>query len=381
MNKVYLSGIGQVPVLEEWSKSLKEMAGDAALLAIQDSGAGYPEALFIGNMLAESANRQFQLGTLLADWLGFHHKGGLSIEAACASGSAAFRAGVMAVASGEFSSVLVIGAEKMTDSPSSEINVSLATAADAELEADFGLSFVALNALLMRRYMYEYGWQSKDFAPFSINAHANAVHNPYARFRKAITAESFQKAGMVCDPINLLNASPIGDGAAAVVLSNKPALKGPAIRVLASAAVTDSISLQTRRNPTSLQAARASAQKAYAQAGLQPSDLNLFEYHDAFSIMAALSLEGAGFCDPGQAPRLAAEGQIRPDGRIPVATMGGLKARGHPVSATGIYQLVEVALQLRLEAGKNQVSNPRYGMAQNIGGSGSNIITHILGRE
>ena len=349
---------------------------------MEDAGIGYPDALFVGNMMAITANRQAQLATLMADWLGFHHKPAISIETACSSGSAAFRMALMAIASGELESALVIGAEKMAASPGSEITASLATAADAELEADFGLSFVGLNALLMRRYMHEYGWSHADFANFSINAHANAVHNPNARFRKAISKDTFTKSPMISDPINLMDASPVSDGAAAIVLSARPIqTEGKNVSVIASAAMTDTLSLQNRQNTIKLNAAETSARAVYAQAGLSPSDMGLFEYHDAFSIMAALSLEAAGFCEPGQGPRLAIDDKIKYDGDIPVATMGGLKARGHPVGATGIYQLVEATLQLQGRAGPTQVKRNKYALTQNIGGSGSNIITHILQSE
>lgn len=382
MNKVYIAGIGQTPVSESWDKSLKELAGDAGLMAMNDAGIGYPDALFVGNMMAITANRQAQLGTLMADWLGFHQKPAISIETACSSGAAAFRMALMSIASGELESALVIGAEKMTDSPGNEITASLATAADAELEADFGLSFVGLNALLMRRYMYEYGWEHANFANFSINAHANAAHNPYARFQQPITPESFKHSPMISDPINLMDASPVSDGAAAIVLSARPIQNGRKIvSVIASSAMTDTLSLQNRKVGTKLTAAETSAKAAYAQAGLSPVDMGLFEYHDAFSIMAALSLEAAGFADPGQGPQLAIDGKIKFDSDIPVATMGGLKARGHPVGATGIYQLVEATLQLQQRAGATQVRRPKYALTQNIGGSGSNIITHILQAE
>lgn len=382
MRKVYISGLGQVPVTENWEKSIRELAGDAALLAMQDADIGYPEALYVGNMMAITANRQAQLGTMMSDWLGFHHKPGLAIEAACGSGAAAFRAAVIAIASGEIESALVIGVEKMTDSPGAEITASLATAADAELESDIGLSFVAINALIMQRYMFEYGWRHADFADFSVNAHANAAHNPYARFQKAISRKSFLEAPMVAEPINLMDASPIGDGAAAIVLTSQPLSHNhPQVFVAGSASCTDTLSVQNRKTPTFLTAAANSASQAYAQAGIGPHDIGVFEYHDAFSIMAALSLEACGFAEPGRGPQLALEGKIKFDSEIPVATMGGLKARGHPVGATGVYQLLEVTQQLRESAGATQVKRTKYGMAQNIGGSGSNITTHILQRE
>ena len=382
MREVAVIGIGQTRVEEQWSKSLRELAGDAALAALQNSGLDRVDAVYIGNMMSGSANHQQHLGAYIADWVGMRFAEALRLEAACSSGSAAFRSAVMAVASGQVDSVLAVGAEKMTDSPTAEITAELATAADADWEAAQGLSFVALNSLLMRRYMHEYGWKKEDFAAFSINAHANAVHNPYARFHEPITAEIYAKAGMVADPINLMDASAIGDGSAAAVVVPlewvKTARGVPIIKVAASSAATDSIAIDQRFDPLWLKAAELSSKNAYDQAGIGPMDINVFELHDAFSIMAALSLEANGFSERGQGLRLANDGAILPTGKIPVSTRGGLKARGHPVGATGMYQIVEVVQQLRGEAVGTQVANPRYGMAQNIGGSGSNIITHIL---
>jgi acetyl-CoA C-acetyltransferase len=308
----------------------------------------------------------------------------IKVESACSSGGSALRLGIMAVASGEFESVLVVGAEKMTEVKGPEITAALAAAADADWEVVHGVSFVALNALLMRRYMHEHGWQHDDFAPFSINAHANAAHNPFARFHQPITLETYRKAPMVSTPINLMDASPTCDGAAAVLLTSpKRALKPgrPTVRILASATATDALAVHSRQDPTWLRAAEQSAKAAYAQSGLTPEDIHLFEAHDAFSIMAALSLEACGFAERGQGPRLALDGEITPQGRIPIATRGGLKGRGHPVGATGVYQVVEAAQQLRGECGPTQVEGARLALTQNIGGSGATIVTHILGVE
>lgn len=383
MRKVAVIGIGQTKVDEHWDKSLKDLAGDAAMAAIKDAQVEWVDSIYVGNMLSSIANEQSQLGSLVADWIGQRFTDALKIESACSSGGAAFRAGYLAVAAGEVEVALVVGVEKMTDSPSNEITTALATAADADWEVDHGVSFVALNALIMKRYMYEYGWRGIDFAEFAINAHANAVHNPYARFRSPITESRFINSPMICDPINLMDASPIGDGAAAAVLigaENLPA-NIPEILVAGSSAATDSIAIHSRRAPLWLAAAEKSANEAYAQAGIKPEDVGVFEYHDAFTIMAALCLEACGFAKPGKGPVLAKEGDITISGRIPVATRGGLKARGHPVGATGMYQLVEVVQQLRDEAGATQVPRNALGMAQNIGGSGSNIVTHILKRN
>ena len=383
MRKVAVIGIGQTKVDEHWDKSLRELAGEAALLAMKDAGVGQVESITVGNMMSGSANQQAQLGSMLADWIGQRFSEAVKIESACSSGGAAFRAAYLAVASGEVDIAMAVGVEKMTDSPGDEITAALATAADADWEVDHGVSFVALNALIMQRYMYEYGWQGIDFAPFAITAHQNAVHNPFARFQKAITEKQFINSPMICDPINLMDASPIGDGAAAAVLVRADALtvSGPKILVAGSSAATDSIAIHDRGAPLWLSAAEKSAKSAYIQAGITHQDVDLFEYHDAFTIMAALSLEACGFVEPGKGPKLAKEGAINLDGRIPVATRGGLKARGHPVGATGMYQIVEVVQQLRGDCGETQVADAEFGMAQNIGGSGSNIVTHILKRE
>ena len=382
MREVAVVGVGQTKIDEHWDKSLRELAGEAALAAMAQAQVAHVDSVYVGNMLSDVSNLQAHLGSMVADWIGQRFTDGIKIESACSSGGAAFRAGYLAVASGEVDLALVVGVEKMTDSPGSEITTGLATAADADWEVDHGLSFVALNALIMKRYMYEYGWKGVDFAEFSINAHANAVHNPHARFRKPIDVHSFIKSAMICDPINLMDASPIGDGAAAVVLAPSDMLPtgAPKIVVAGSSAATDTIAVHHRKQPLRLSAAEKSTQKAYAQAGIGPGEIGVFEYHDAFTIMAALSLEAAGFAAPGKGPELAIEGAIKVDGRIPVATFGGLKARGHPVGATGMYQIVEVVHQLRGEAGETQVARQDFGMTQNIGGSGSNIVTHILKR-
>jgi len=382
MREVAVIGIGQTKIDEHWDKSLRVLAGEAALAAIEDAQVTSVESIYVGNMLSGISSHQQHLGALIADWIGLRNAEAIRIESACGSGSMAFRCGFMAVSSGASDCSLVVGVEKMIDSPGSEITAALATAADADWEVDQGLSFVALNALIMRRYLHEYGWSHDDFAPFSINAHANGVHNPFARFHDIIDEEDYKKSPMITPPINLHDASPMGDGAAAAVLvpADRLGRNGHKIIVACSASATDTITLQSRRDPLWLSAANSSAQKAYRQAGVTPEEVDFFELHDAFTIMSALSLEACGFAERGKAPRLAQEGQIKIGGRIPITTRGGLKARGHPVGATGIYQIVEAVQQLRGECGETQVDGAKVGMTQNIGGSGSNITTHILKR-
>jgi acetyl-CoA C-acetyltransferase len=325
-------------------------------------------------MMSGMLSKQESLGALIADWIGLRGIEAVKVEAACGSGAAALRTGLMAVKSGEMDCVIVAGVEKMTENLPSETTAALATAADADYESAQGVSFVALNALIMRRYLFEYGWNHTDFAPFSINAHANAVHNPFARLREAITEKGYRQARMVADPINLLDASPTGDGAAALILvpvdTLYPDASRPTIVIAGSGMATDSVAVHDRFDPLFLSAA--------AKSDLGPEDIDFFELHDAFSIMSALSLEACGFAERGQSPRLGLEGQITTKGSIPICTRGGLKARGHPVGATGVYQVVECVQQLRGEAGETQVDGAKIGMAQNIGGSGAVIVTHIL---
>jgi acetyl-CoA C-acetyltransferase len=382
MRPVAIIGIGQTKIDEQWEASIRQIATRAVRAVLEDAGRESADAIFVSNMMSGILDLQNNLAPLVADFAGLRGVEAVKVDAACGSGGAALRAGLMAVGSGEIDSALVVGVEKMTDRHPHEVTAALATAADADFEVDMGVSFVGLNALIMRRYMHEYGWKHADFAPFSINAHANAIHNPYARLHDAITLEDFEKSAMIATPINLLDASPIGDGAAALYIVPAESVKdGNRILVAGSAAATDTIAIHDRVDALFLSAAYTSAQEAYRQAGVAPQDIDLFELHDAFTIMAALSLEACGFAERGQGVRLGLDGDILPSGRLPVTTRGGLKARGHPVGATGVYQLVEVVQQLRGECGATQVPDARIGMAQNIGGSGATIITHILKKE
>jgi len=306
MRDVAVLGIGLVPVGEHWDRTLLDLAGEAVLLALHDAGLERVDSLLVSNMLAGTGETpQLNLGAQVADWCGLRGVEACKVEAACGSGGAAFRAGLLSVGSGLVESVLVVGAEKMSQSLGRVTTAGLATAADADYEAAHGPSFVALNALIMRRYMHEYGWRHEDFAPFSLNAHANAARNPHARLQFAISEDAYRSARMICDPINLLDSSPIGDGAAAIVLVPAERLRADRrpnpVLVAASGAATDSLAIHDRHQALHLAAAEASARQAYAQACLSPADIDFFELHDAFSIMAALSWRRAGWPNPAAA--------------------------------------------------------------------------------
>ncbi|MGI6207407.1 MAG: thiolase domain-containing protein [Anaerolineae bacterium] len=379
--EVYIIGIGQVPVGELWDQSLRELAVRALRGAVADAGIEAPEALFLGNMLGALLSDQQHMGALIADWAGYRGIEAVTVEAACCSGASALRQGYLAVKSGAHRAVAVLGVEKMTDSLNGATTAGLAMAADAEAEAAVGLSFPAINALLMRRYMHEFQPRREDFAAFAMNSHANAVGNPNAMFRKAISERVYLEAPVIADPVNLMDSAPMADGAAAVVLADAETaerLGRRRVKITGSAVATDALALQDRRDMLRLDAVEASTARALAMAGRTTEDVDFFELHDAFTIMSILSLEAAGFAPKGEGYRLAAGGGISLTGRIPICTMGGLKARGHPVGATGVYQAAEAVLQLEGRAGDCQVAGARVGLIQNIGGSGATVVTHVL---
>jgi acetyl-CoA C-acetyltransferase len=376
MRNVYVAGVGLTPVGEHWDKSLRELALEAVHAVQHETLNQKPEALFVANMLAGELSHQEHLGALIADFAGMRGIEAATIEAAGASGGAALRQAVLAVSSGLVDAALVVGVEKMTDKVGAGAAAASATAADSDWEAAQGATPTALAALLMRRYMHTHTVALKDFAGFSVNAHANAKTNPNAMFHSTLTAESYLKGGMVADPINLFDSAPDADGAAALLISAVPS----AVRIAASAIATDTLAVHDREDLLLFKAAQLSAQKAYQQAGIGAESINVFELHDAFTVFAALSLEACGFAAYGQGYTLAQDGSITRTGRVPMSTFGGLKARGNPGGATGVYQVAEVVLQLRGTAGPNQVANARWGMAQCLGGAGATAATHIFER-
>ncbi len=382
MSDIVIAGIGQTEVGEHWDISLRDLAWQAMQDAIRDSGGLRPQALFVGNMLAANLSNQAHLGALLTDYAGLTGIEAATIEAAGASGGAALRQGYMAVASGLVDTALVVGVEKFTDKIGAEVDAALATTSDSDYESVQGLTTSAQAALLMRRYLVEYAVPENGFAGFALTAHANGAGNPCAMFRKAIKSEAYAKADMVNEPLNMFDIAPNGDGAAAVLITRRDLLPDrynhPLVRIAGTASAADTLALHDRSDMLDFEAARVSAAKAMQQASAKPEQISFFEYHDAYSIFAALSLEAIGFAASGQGWKLAADGAIARDARIPCATMGGLKARGFAGGATGVYQAVEAALQLRGQAGPNQVTNPHFGLIQSMGGPGSTVVSHVL---
>lgn len=381
MTNVSIVGIGKTEVGEHWETSLRHLAWYAIEGALDDAATTEIDAIFVGNMLSGSLSHQDHLGALVADFAGMRGTESVTVEAADASGGAAMRQAVLAVQSGLVQTALVVGVEKVTDETGAAVVSALASGLDADYEAIHGQTLAGAAALMMRRYMHEYGVSVDDFAGFSVNAHANGTLNPMAMFRNQLRAERFASAPPVATPVSLFDMAPAGDGAAAIVLTSRERamdMVPQPVRVAGSALATDTIGLHDRRDMLWLEAAARSAQEALAQAGLAPDDVDLFELHDSFTILAALSLEAAGFAPRGEGWKLARDGEIARTGRVPISTMGGLKARGHALGATGAYQIVEVVQQLRGQAGDCQIPGARVGLAQNLAMTGATAVTHVL---
>jgi acetyl-CoA C-acetyltransferase len=366
-------------------RALAASAVDQAIAAAAVDRAAV-DALFVGNMTGAVLDRQQQLGGLIADYAGMSGIEAVNVEAACASGAAAARMAFLCLAGGTHDVAVVCGLERMTHRDRDTVTEALAMASDWELEGSRGESFLSLNAKLMRLYFDGYRKKPEDFAAFAINAHSNAVHNANAVFHKTITLNDYMASRTIVDPVRLYDVSPTCNGAAAIVVAAGAAARaligGKArVRIAGSSAATAPVALERRADKLDLGAVRSSTVAALAQAGLTHGDIDLFELHDAYTIMSVLCLESAGFTPPGTATEFAKDGRIALDGDLPLSTMGGLKARGHPVGATGVYQLIEGYLQLADLAGANQVANAEHALLQNIGGTGSTVINHILRRE
>ncbi len=362
---------------------LRQLALGAISAALADAGVERVESLYVANALGGNLSGQNHLGTLIADYAGMHGAEAVRIEAADASGGMALRQAYLAVASGAVDMAMVLGVEKATDRTGSERDTSLATVLDADYEAAAGATPAAMAALLMRRYMLENGVDLAQFEGFSLNAHANGALNPNAMYRNKLKPGAFAKAPVVADPVNLFDSAPEGDGAAAVILTTTEHavdLVARPVRIRGSAAATDTLAIHNRPDMLFLRAVNWAAGRAYEMAGIAPGDMHLAELHDSFTVLSALQLEAAGFAKRGEGWKLAAENQVIRSGRLPISTFGGLKARGNPLGATGIYQAVEIALQLRREAGDNQVENARLALALNLGGLGSTAVAHIFER-
>jgi acetyl-CoA C-acetyltransferase len=382
--EIVVAGVGLTPVGEHWDQSLRQLALRAIEAARADAGGLRPDALYVANMLAPALSGQAHLGALIADFAGLRGIEAMAVDAAGASGGAALRQAWLAIASGQIGSALVVGVEKITDKVGAAIQAAMAASGDADYESVQGITPAAQAALVMRRYLHETSAPADALGGFSLVAHANAVHNPNAMFRRAIDREDYRKAAAVSAPVSVMDVAPLADGAAAIILTRRDIVATPEARplvaVVGSALTTTSLALHDQADLLTLDAAAESARRAYAQAGVGPADIDLFELHDPFSIFAALGLEAAGFAEPRMGWTLGVDGAVSLTGRIPISTFGGSKARGEPGGATGVYQACEVVLQVEGRAGASQVAGARIGMSQCLGAMGATAATHIFAR-
>jgi acetyl-CoA C-acetyltransferase len=359
--------------------SLRQLGGEAVRRAIEDAGVDRVDALFASNMLADEMQGQKHIASLIAEEAKLFGIEALQVRAAMASGSAAIRVAFLSVASGEADLAIAVGAEKMSEGVVTPV---LSKALDAKKEVPAGATMIGKNAELKRMYLDRYNVPEDGLVNFPVVAHDNARSNPCALFKKAVSPTEVQNSRVIHAPLRLFECSPICDGAAAIILAPSEQARDynlHPVQILASSVVTDRFRIDDRKDPLQLEAAQRSSHDAYRKANINREDINLFEVHDAFSIMACLQLEAAGFAESGKAWRLAVEDEISLRGQIPITTMGGLKARGHPIGATGLYQACEIVLQLTGRAGENQVPNAEIGMMQSIGGAASTVLTHIFG--
>ena len=383
---VLIAGIGHTSVREHWDISLRELAYNAMEAAIQDAGGMRPSALYVSNMLAPKVSGQAHLGALLADFSGLRGIEATSVEGAGASGGAALRAGFLAVKSRVVDVAMVVGVEKITDKVSEEVEEAVAATLDSDYETIHGVTPIVQAALLMKRYLFETGAPREAFSSFPTIAHANGACNPDAMFQMPLKPGSYNRSHIICDPLNMFDTAPDADGAAAIIITRPEFLpqskntkeNNPLVRIAGSSMATDTLALHDRHDPLDFKAARSSVERAIYQAGITLDQINFFELYDLTTIHAVLSLEAAGFSKRGQGWKLGQNENLSLEGLLPISTFGGLKARGNPWGATGIYQVVEAVHQLRNQAGEVQIPKAKFGMVQCLGGAASSAVTHIL---
>lgn len=384
MARVFIASAGLVKVGKLNDKGIGDLMAESSLAALQKMPEIVPDRIIVGNMFSGISSGQEHLGAYLASLLGLHGIPAYKVEAACGSGAIAVHNAYLAIKAGESSIALVTGVEKMTDLEVEEATSALAMADNQEFSASVGATFTSLNALTYRLYLDSYGAKREELANFPVLAHKNALNAPHSMFKKAISVQDVLNSPVISDPIRLLDSSPICDGAASLLLVNEKvadSLKGPQVEILASEAAVNIFNLAERPDPLDYSATRLATKKALEKAGIGLGEIDFMEIHDAFSITAALTLESMGISEKGKAGKDAEKGRFELGGELPINTFGGLKARGHPVGASGVYEIAEGFIQLKGEAGACQVSDARLGLAHNMGGVDTTTVVTLLARR
>ena len=383
MRPVAVIGIGKTRFGAFPELSLRSLAVEAIHQALRDAAVAAPaiEAFYLGNFAGPAFVGQNHLAPYIGTAAGFERIPCTRIENACASGGSAFFHAWQSVASGMYDVVAVAGVEKMTSQTTPRVAEILAEAGDMSNEGRAGATFPALFAMIARRHMHEYGTTREHLAAVAVKNHANGAKNPYAHMQKVITIEQALAGKPVAEPLTVYDCSLISDGAAAVILAplaRARAFTSRFVRILAVAQTSDHLGLESKRDITCFPAVRAAGEKAYQAAGMGPKDIDVAELHDCFTIAEIIASEDLGFVEKGQGGPFAAAGCSAIRGKLPINTSGGLKAKGHPVGATGVGQICDIVTQLRGEAGERQVERHRRGLVQNLGGSGATCVVAIL---
>lgn len=390
MREVYVVGIG-ITSFTRLEYPLVEIAAYPALMALRDSGLKKIDHLYVANMGGGRVNGQTGLASAVVDHLSLTPAGAETIENGPASGASAIKQGFMAVASGMHDVVMVIGAERMREVNSLEATDFVATLTHPHAEYIYGVTLPALAGMFTRLYMEKYGVTSRHLGMVAVKNHAHAMDNFFAHLHQPITLEGILDSPeastnnpMVSDPLRFFDCCPVSDGGACLILASADAAKKlnkPMIRLAGIGQATDSHVVHERVEPTDLLAVRSAAAQSFRMAGVKPADVDVAELHDAFTILEIVESEEAGFFKKGEGHLALEQGHTRLGGKLPINTSGGLKARGHPVGATGVAQAHEIVLQLRGEAGKRQVKNAKTGFTCNFGGFGNNVVCLTFMKE
>ncbi len=385
LSDVYIIGAGETKFGELWERSLRELATEAGLRAIESAGIYSKdiEVLYGSNTLGGEISAQSDIGGLISDFSGLAHNNipAVRVEASTASGGAAVREAYLGIKSGEYQVAVVGGVEKLTDIYGSEFLDLTSTLLDGEWEAFFGATPAAIAALVASKYMNDFNVDKQSLAMLSVNDHLNASKNPDAHYRNKITLETALGATPIAEPLNLMDCSPATDGAAALVLASEEYVKKNSlsgVKILASSIAQDYLALHSRKSIYRFDSTVAAGKKAYEKSGLKPDDITFAEIHDSYSIYGLIELEDLGFAEKGKASKLLPD-EIKLGGRIPVNPSGGLKAKGNPFGATGVGQFVEAFQQFSGKAGERQVKNPENALLHSMAISGSATVVHILG--
>jgi len=392
MKPVYIAGVGMTRFgRSEWP--LVKLAGVASLEALHHAKLGEipVDSVVVANMGAARVNMQTALGSALVDQLALYPAMAEAVENGPASGASAFKVGFQAIASGMADVVLVTGVEQMRAVNGLEGTDFVASLSQPEVEYIYGVTLPSLAGLFTRMVMDRFGVERKHLAMVAIKNHDHAMKNPYAHIRQTITMEGILTAPEavvnnppIAEPLHLFDCCPVSDGAASVVLVSKAIadkLGAPRVRVAGIGQATDTHAVHDREDPTDLKAVRQASEKAFSMAGKSPADVDVAELHDAFTILEIVESEAAGFFPRGKGHKAVERGETRLGGKLPINPSGGLKAKGHPVGATGVAHLVELAWQLRGEAEGRQVKDAKVGYACNFGGFGNNVVATVLERE